>query len=109
MKIKELEYNHSQLDCFGPNDVYRKCHKELLADFETTFSEFLEQEIPDDTLPEVKQSITSQKTGLLVAWVSGHLNAFNPKSEFFVKFETLSIGNKKKENKSGLILPDHLR
>jgi hypothetical protein len=82
----------------------------MIEDFESVFCNFMEQELPESITEEQLVNVSAQKTGLVSAFISGHLNLMNPTSKCFTKTNELLENNQpKKSALSGLILPDHLR
>lgn len=101
MEVRAVEYNLNELDQFNPNDFFRANRQELIADFEEAFSAFLGLQLPDELNEQQRASISRQKTDLLVAFISGHLNFFDPKSKVFKRINN-ELGT---TSPSGLILP----
>jgi hypothetical protein len=109
MLVKDIAYKFFMLDCFAVNELYRKCQREITEDFEKAYVELLNQELPDDSTEDAKENWANYKTGLLVAFVSGHLNFADPSAKFFAKFNDLLGPTEEVKKPSGLILPAYLR
>lgn len=101
MFVKDVDYFISELEQFNPNDFFKANREELISDFEDAFGALLNIELPEELSDAQKLSVSRQKTDLLIAFISGHLNFFDPKSKVFARIN--DMGNK---TPSGIILPN---
>lgn len=101
MKVREVAYHLGELEQFEPNDFFKQNKQEIIIDFERIFTTFLEIELPEGLGEQQLASVTRQKTDLLIAFVSGHLNFFDPQAKVFKKINE-QLGD---NTPSGLILP----
>lgn len=102
MIVRDIPYKMEQLEQFSVNEFYQKYNQKAVVDFEVCFSALLDRELPETITDAQKASISSQKTDLLMAFISGHLNLMDPKSKVFNAMHE-DIGN---VTKSGIILPE---
>ena len=102
IKVRTVKYNEETLSNIKKHPLARDNFENILKDFEFLYDGFLSQEF--DLLEE---QIAQLKGDLLTAFAMGVTNASDLNSNFRIGFrlpEELCF--KKKENNSGIILPD---